>query len=280
MQTVPSDRRKPDRRPVTPENCDENKEYILMNKRLLSMLLALAMVLALTACGGKKEEEKEPEKPQVEEPADQPEGPAEEPAEDAEEAQPEETEPAQPEEKPEEPAEKPAEPEQKPESKPAEKPAQKPAAPAEKPVEKPVEKPAESKSVDLAAFYESVFSGGNMPAMMQAEGEVLDAFYPGLSAIKTNQCAVYTAMISAAVGEMALVEVQNSADVQAVKDIFQARVSYQVGDDQNPGGAWYPQSIEGWKNGSRIVSNGNYVMLIALSEGADDVVNSFNALFA
>ena len=105
------------------------------------------------------------------------------------------------------------------------------AAPAEKPVEKPVEKPAESKSVDLAAFYESVFSGGNMPAMMQAEGEVLDAFYPGLSAIKTNQCAVYTAMISAAVGEMALVEVQNSADVQAVKDIFQARVSYQVGDD-------------------------------------------------
>ena len=278
MQTVPSDKRKPDRRPVTPENCDENKEYILMNKRLLSLLLALAMVLALTACGGKKEEEKEPEKPQVEEPADLP---AEE-EEPADEAQPEETEPVQPEEEPaEEPeAEKPAEPTQKPESKPVEKPAQKPAAPAEKPVEKPAEKPAESKSVDLAAFYESVFSGGNMPAMMQAEGEVLDAFYPGLTAIQTNQCAVYTAMISAAVGEMALVEVQNSADVQAVKDIFQARINYQVGDDQNPGGAWYPASIEGWKNGSRIVSNGNYVMLIALSEGADDVVNSFNALFA
>ena len=278
MQTVPSDKRKPDRRPVTPENCDENKEYILMNKRLLSLLLALAMVLALTACGGKKEEEKEPEKPQVEEPADLP---AEE-EEPADEAQPEETEPVQPEEEPaEEPeAEKPAEPTQKPESKPVEKPAQKPAAPAEKPVEKPAEKPAESKSVDLAAFYESVFSGGNMPAMMQAEGEVLDAFYPGLTAIQTNQCAVYTAMISAAVGEMALVEVQNSADVQAVKDIFQARINYQVGDDANPGAAWYPASIEGWKNGSRIVSNGNYVMLIALSEGADDVVNSFNALFA
>ena len=278
MQTVPSDKRKPDRRPVTPENCDENKEYILMNKRLLSLLLALAMVLALTACGGKKEEEKEPEKPQVEEPADLP---AEE-EEPADEAQPEETEPVQPEEEPaEEPeAEKPAEPTQKPESKPVEKPAQKPAAPAEKPVEKPAEKPAESKSVDLAAFYESVFSGGNMPAMMQAEGETLDAFYTGLSAIKTNQCGVYMAMISAAVGEIALVEVENAADVQAVKDTFQARVDYQVGDDANPGGAWYPASIEGWKNGSRIVSNGNYVMLIALSEGADDVVNSFNALFA
>ena len=248
-----------------------------MNKKLLSLLLALALVLSLTACGGKKEEEKEPEKPQVEEPANQPEGDETEIV-DISEAQPENL-PADPAENPEVNA-KPADPAQKPESKPVEKPAEKPAAPAEKPVEKPAEKPAESKSVDLAAFYESVFSGGNMPAMMQAEGEVLDAFYPGLTAIQTNQCAVYTAMISAAVGEMALVEVQNSADVQAVKDIFQARINYQVGDDQNPGGAWYPASIEGWKNGSRIVSNGNYVMLIALSEGADDVVNSFNALFA
>ena len=134
--------------------------------------------------------------------------------------------------------------------------------------------------MDLAAFFETFASGENRPAMMQADGEVLDAFYPGLTAIKTKQCGVYTAMISAAVGELALVEVENSADVQAVKDIFQARINYQVGDDENPGGAWYPQTIEGWKNGSRIVSNGNYVMLIALSEGADDVVNSFNALFA
>ena len=116
--------------------------------------------------------------------------------------------------------------------------------------------------------------------MMQQEGEALEAFYPGLSAIKTKQCGVYTAMISAAVGELALVEVENSKDVQAVKDIFQARINYQVGDDQNPGGAWYPDSIEGWKNGSRIVSNGNYVMLVALNEGADAAVDSFNALFA
>ena len=66
---------------------------------------------------------------------------------------------------------------------------------------------------------------------------------------------------------------------QAVKDIFQARIDYQVGDENNPGGAWYPDTIEGWKNNSRIVSNGNYVMLVAV-EGADSVVESFNALFA
>ena len=134
--------------------------------------------------------------------------------------------------------------------------------------------------MDLTAFYESVASGGSMPAMMQLESEMLDALYPGLSTVSTKQCGVYTAMISAAVGEIALIEVENSADVQTVKDILQARIDYQVGDDQNPGGAWYPASIEGWKNGSRIVSNGNYIMMVALSEGADGVVDSFNALFA
>ena len=259
-----------------------------MKKKLLALLLALSMLAALTACGGKKDDAGTPEQEvtagdvdgTVDQPQETPEA-----GEEASETQngdgsTVENLPADPAEEP-EGGNAPADTTQKPESKPVEKPVQKPAEkPAEKPAQKPAEKPAESKSVDLAAFFETFASGENRPAMMQADGEVLDAFYPGLSAIKTKQCGVYTAMISAAVGELALVEVENSADVQAVKDIFQARINYQVGDDENPGGAWYPQTIEGWKNGSRIVSNGNYVMLIALSEGADDVVNSFNALFA
>ena len=266
-----------------------------MKKRLLALLLALSMLAALTACGGKKDDAGTTEQ-EVTAPVEDVDGTVEEPQETPEAGEEiSETQnddgstvenlPADPAEKP-EGGSLPADTTQKPESKPVEKPVQKPAEkPAEKPVETPAEKPADSQSkpaakVDLTAFYETVMSGENRPAMMQAEGEILDAFYPGLSAIKTNQCGVYTAMISAAVGEIALVEVENAADVQAVKDIFQARINYQVGDDENPGGAWYPQTIEGWKNGSRIISNGNYVMLIALSEGADDVVNSFNALFA
>ena len=261
-----------------------------MKKRLLALLLALSMLAALTACGGKKDDAGTPEQ-EVAAPAEDVDGTVDQPQETPEAGEEvSETQngdgstvenlPADPAEEP-EGGNVPADTTQKPESKPVEKPVQKPAEkPAEKPAQKPAEKPAESKSVDLAAFFETFASGENRPAMMQADGEVLDAFYPGLSAIKTKQCGVYTAMISAAVGELALVEVENAADVQAVKDIFQARINYQVGDDENPGGAWYPQTIEGWKNGSRIVSNGNYVMLIALSEGADDVVNSFNALFA
>lgn len=159
-------------------------------------------------------------------------------------------------------------------------------APQAAPENGAAQEPEDSQSkpaphVDLAAFYETLGEGDEeWPAMMEAEGEVLDSFYPGLSDIAANQCVVYTAMISATVGEIALMEVQNADDVQKVKDIFQARIDYQVGDENNPGGAWYPDTIEGWKSGSRIVSNGNYVMLAATYEKSDDIVSAFNGLFA
>ena len=136
-----------------------------------------------------------------------------------------------------------------------------------------------AKDVNLTDFYNTLLEEKEWPELMALEGELLDSFYPGLSEISTRQCLVNSAAISAAVGEIALVEVENSEDVQAVSDIFQARIDYQVGDDSNPGGAWYPETIEGWKNNSKIASNGNYVML-AVGDHAADAVLSFNELFA
>ena len=52
-----------------------------------------------------------------------------------------------------------------------------------------------------------------------------------------------------------------------------------VGDGNGPGGAWYPEPTRVWDECSRIVSNGNYVMLV-VSEQCDDIVADFNALFA
>ena len=100
----------------------------------------------------------------------------------------------------------------------------------------------------------------------------LDA-YPGLSDVDAEQCLVYVSMMSFNGAEAVLVQVSNAADVDAVKAILQARV-----DAQKSGGAWYPAAVEGWTNNSRIVSNGNYVMLI-VSEDCDAIVNDFNALF-
>lgn len=145
--------------------------------------------------------------------------------------------------------------------------------------------PAETEQdVDLAAFYETLRAESTWPELMnltedETMAELLDSYYPGLKEISTKQCGVYIAAISAAVGEIALAEVESAGDAAKVEDIFQARIDYQVGDDSNPGGAWYPETIEGWKTKSQIVSHGNYVML-AVGDAAEAAVESFEALFA
>ena len=70
-------------------------------------------------------------------------------------------------------------------------------------------------------------------------------------------------------------ETAAAGDVQTVKDIFQSRIDYQIEQ-----GAFYPATVEAWKNSTQIVSNGNYVMLVCMNGGCDGIVSSFNALFA
>ena len=259
-----------------------------MNKRWTALLLALAMILALTACGGDKQPVEEEEQETLEDTQSQPET-----EEDAEtdgdttvvdtdeigEAQDQEPQlgqqPADTNEKP-QTGSGPAGTDEKPQSQPVTKPSteQKPSGSQNSTEQKP------AASADLAAFADGLASSQtNWPGMMAMEGEALEAYYPGLSALFPKQCVVQMAMISASGVEIALVEAASSADVETIKGIFQSRIDYQVGDGENPGGAWYPEPTEMWKNNSRIVSNGNYVMLVAF-ENADGVVDSFNALFA
>lgn len=137
---------------------------------------------------------------------------------------------------------------------------------------------APAKEINLSEFHDTLLSEREWPELMAVEGEILDTFYPGLSEISTKQCLIYTAAITSIACELALVETENAEDVQKVEELFQARVDYQVGDDTAPGGAWYPETIEGWKNNSHIVSNGNYVML-AVGDSAADAVLRFGELF-
>ena len=97
--------------------------------------------------------------------------------------------------------------------------------------------------------------------------------YPGLSDIAAEQCLVYVSMMSFSASEVVLVQVKNASDVDAVKNILQARI-----DAQLNGAMLYPMVAEVWENSARIVSNGSYVMLI-VSEDCDAIVNDFNALF-
>ena len=125
-------------------------------------------------------------------------------------------------------------------------------------------------SVDLSAFYSTVTTNHQFGMLSLADATMIKDVYPGLSDIKTNQCLPYINMMTMNSGEIALVEVADSSDVDTVKGIFQDRIDAQV--------AGYPSAIEAWQNNSRVVSNGSYVMMV-VHEDCDAIVNEFNALF-
>ena len=234
-------------------------------KKLTALLLAMSLCLALSACGAKETAPEAPEAPAAS--TEAPDVTVELP-----EVDPDVDVPAASTEGPEEiemptvPAEPGSEGPSEPETPSVE--VEEPAAP---------EMPAVSSGVELNGFYTSVCTtyGENFPANMNLceSVEMLDAFYPGLSGLETKQLMIYQPMMGAVVCEIALAEAANEADVETIKGIFQSRI-----DSQVDGGAWYPESIEGWKNNSRIVANGNTIMMIAYSE-CDAVVEAFNALF-
>ena len=133
-------------------------------------------------------------------------------------------------------------------------------------------------SVDLSAFYSAITGKYEFGFLELADDTALDVVYPGMTNISAEQMLVYVCMISMNNGEFGLVQVKDSKDVDTVKAIFQARIDYMVGDGNGPGGAQYPMAMDQWEFNSRVVSNGNYVMMI-VHENCDDIVNEFNALF-
>ncbi len=158
---------------------------------------------------------------------------------------------------------------------------------ASQPAQQPEPKPDASQpsggssaasGVDLQAFYEDVSGKYELGMLELADDTLLEQFYPDLVNISAEQKLVYVCMMSMNNGEFGLVQVSDAGDVDAVKAAFQARIDYMVGDGNGPGGAWYPGPTEEWQNNSRIVSNGNYVMMV-VNENCDDIVNEFNALF-
>ena len=128
--------------------------------------------------------------------------------------------------------------------------------------------------VDLSAFYTTLSGSYEFPSFMAAaDKELMDVFYPGLSGVATEQCLVYANQMSMNMGELVLVQVKDSKDVDAVKGILQSRI-----DGMVDGGAWYPEPTRVWSECSRVVSNGSYVMMV-VNEDYAAIVDDFNALF-
>ena len=128
--------------------------------------------------------------------------------------------------------------------------------------------------MDLSSFYSTITGKYQFSFMTEADDVTLTNFFAGLSDLSLSQQVIYLCDLSPApVGDFALVQ-----DVDTVKSIFQARIDYMVGDGNGPGGAWYPGPTTMWEEQSRIVTNGDYVMLIVHPD-CDSIVDDFNALF-
>ena len=114
---------------------------------------------------------------------------------------------------------------------------------------------------DLNIVYEDfIASLDEAPMMMDVTDDVVETFYPGLSSISLKQSVLVTAAISAVAYEVAMVECADSADVETVQGIFQARI-----DSQVDGGAMYPATVEAWE-GAEILTSGNVVALIVAGQ--------------
>lgn len=241
-------------------------------KKLIALLLVLTLILSLAACGKKEEAPAAPETPEVETETPEAEVPVDPEAEDTviemEPVDPEADVPAAPTEEPDVPAAMPAVPET---------PAVTPEVPAEP------ETPA-ADSVDLVAFYNEIYEKlypldadgnptGPFVSDMAEMQEMVDAFYPGLSALGVKQLHIFMPAMSGVPYELVLVEAANAADVEAVKTALQSRIDTEKANQMN-----YPAVQENWAVNSRVVSNGAYV-LMAVCADCDAYVEAFNNLF-
>ena len=138
-------------------------------------------------------------------------------------------------------------------------------------------KPAAGNAdVNLESFYQTIFTDPeNTPAMGPMDAEMLEAFYPGLTAVELKQTVAYMPMITAVPCEIVMVECANAADVDAVKAIFEARIEAMVNDHFN-----YPAVIEAWEKEATVVTNGNYVAMFVINGMTQQAVDGFNAAFA
>lgn len=132
-----------------------------------------------------------------------------------------------------------------------------------------------AQSVELAAFFTGFMEGlgENAPFMVALEGEILDAFYPGLSAFALKQSVLQMAGMSAVPYEFALVELENAGDAEAIRAILQSRVDAQVS-----GGAWYDETIAAWEK-AEIIVTGNFVAMIVAGDQQAEAVAAYKALF-
>ncbi len=96
----------------------------------------------------------------------------------------------------------------------------------------------------------------------ETDTETINSFYPGLSDISLKQEEIYMPAITGFAQEIALVEVENTDDVEKVKEIFNKRI--EQGKEE---GACDPGVNKIWERNAVVQVKGNYVAMIVLPDG-------------
>jgi hypothetical protein len=118
----------------------------------------------------------------------------------------------------------------------------------------------------VSSFYDAILAAQpegteNLIFFEESDPALINSFYPGLDGIELSQQAFYMPPIVTHPCEIVLVEVKDAANVQAVVDIFQARID--MGSDNTD----YPESAAGWQLYAQVQKSGNFVCMIVLPEG-------------
>ena len=130
-----------------------------------------------------------------------------------------------------------------------------------------------AKELDLEAVYQSIIdaqeNADEIALLPEDNADIIESFYAGLGAIELKQQLLYMHPVTGAPCEIMLVEVADESDVQAVKDIFNARIELGSDDD------FYPDNAAGWINNAQIQSSGSYVAMLVLPDGCTIPENVF-----
>lgn len=134
---------------------------------------------------------------------------------------------------------------------------------------------AEDSDVALNTLYASMADacGWEEGYMADVEGELLEGYYPGLSEIPAKQLVAKVPAMSSDVNEVVLIQCETEEDAEAAAAIFQARI-----DAQAEGGAWYPESLEAWKQ-AKALREGTYAALLASGAHQGELEEQFSSQF-
>lgn len=121
------------------------------------------------------------------------------------------------------------------------------------------------ETFDLKEVYNSILASqedsNGLTLFEETDDEIIESFYPGISDIALKQKAFYFPPIAGFACEIALVEVEDSKDVEKVKQIFNDRIKTGATTE-----GCDPGIEEVWERNAKVQSEGNYVCMVALPD--------------